>query len=232
MFGIGGPELVVILVVALIFVGPDKLPKVAKTLGEGVRDLKRAANLAKSELQETMDDLAREADLGSWEDLTNPEPKGKASERQASSESSAPAAPELDDLPGAQEQSRSEVGAQASADAGDVDPGDAGAAEESAAPAPERPRPKDFTELLLAEAAAAHQGVEQLDLPGVMLEPQAEVEAPPPAAGETPAPAPAPTPVGPQGTQARRTSPRRANSPAAAEDAQSAMEQGAEGDVA
>ena len=63
MFGIGGPELVVILIVGLIFIGPDKLPKVAKTVGAGLRDLRRAANVAQAELKETMDDLVREADL-------------------------------------------------------------------------------------------------------------------------------------------------------------------------
>lgn len=63
MFGIGGPELVVILIVGLIFIGPDKLPQVAKTVGGGLRDLRRAANLAQAELRETVDDLIREADL-------------------------------------------------------------------------------------------------------------------------------------------------------------------------
>ena len=62
MFGIGGPELVVILIVALLLVGPDKLPQVAKTVGTGLRDLRRAANLAQNELRETMDELTREVD--------------------------------------------------------------------------------------------------------------------------------------------------------------------------
>ena len=63
MFGIGGPELVVILVIGLIFIGPEKLPQVAKTVGGGLRDLRRAANLAQAELRETVDDLIREADI-------------------------------------------------------------------------------------------------------------------------------------------------------------------------
>lgn len=62
MFGIGGPELVVILVVALIFVGPDKLPQVARTLATGLRDLRRAANVAQAELKETVDDFMREVE--------------------------------------------------------------------------------------------------------------------------------------------------------------------------
>ncbi len=62
MFGIGGPELVVILLVLLLFVGPDKLPAVVKTVGSGVRDLRRAANLAQHELRQSMDELAREVE--------------------------------------------------------------------------------------------------------------------------------------------------------------------------
>ncbi|MFZ4577354.1 MAG: twin-arginine translocase TatA/TatE family subunit [Myxococcota bacterium] len=60
MFGIGGPELIIILIIALLFVGPDKLPQVAKTLGTGLRDLRRAANLAQAELRGSLDELTKE----------------------------------------------------------------------------------------------------------------------------------------------------------------------------
>jgi len=63
LFGIGGPELAVILVLGLILVGPKKLPQVARTVGAGIRDLKRAANMAQTEFRETVDELMREADL-------------------------------------------------------------------------------------------------------------------------------------------------------------------------
>ncbi|MBI4515276.1 MAG: twin-arginine translocase TatA/TatE family subunit [Deltaproteobacteria bacterium] len=42
MFGIGVPELVVILVVALFIFGPGKLPEIGSALGKGIRDFKRA----------------------------------------------------------------------------------------------------------------------------------------------------------------------------------------------
>ena len=42
MFGIGTAELVVILILVLIFVGPKKLPDLAKAIGKGLREFKRA----------------------------------------------------------------------------------------------------------------------------------------------------------------------------------------------
>ena len=42
MFGIGHmPELVILLVIALIFIGPGKLPSFGASLGRGIRDFKR-----------------------------------------------------------------------------------------------------------------------------------------------------------------------------------------------
>jgi len=53
MFGIGFPELLVILVVALIFIGPGKLPEVARSLGRGYRELQRALSGVKEEFEAT-----------------------------------------------------------------------------------------------------------------------------------------------------------------------------------
>ena len=42
MFGIGVPELIVILVIALVIFGPGKLPEIGSALGKGIRDFKKA----------------------------------------------------------------------------------------------------------------------------------------------------------------------------------------------
>jgi sec-independent protein translocase protein TatB len=50
MFGIGMPELLIILVVALIVVGPRKLPDLARSLGKGMQEFRKATDEIKNEL--------------------------------------------------------------------------------------------------------------------------------------------------------------------------------------
>ena len=42
MFGLGPLEMVIILAAALVFIGPGKLPEVARSLGKGMREMRRA----------------------------------------------------------------------------------------------------------------------------------------------------------------------------------------------
>lgn len=63
MFGIGLPELILILALALIVVGPDKLPDLARSVAKGVMDLKKTANQLKESLTEhgnPLDDIKPE----------------------------------------------------------------------------------------------------------------------------------------------------------------------------
>ena len=66
MFGIGMPELLLLLAIALIVVGPKKLPELAKALGRGLAEFKKATNEIKesletntefSELKQSFDDI-------------------------------------------------------------------------------------------------------------------------------------------------------------------------------
>jgi Tat protein translocase TatB subunit len=50
MFGIGTPELLVILVVALIVLGPERLPEIARALGKAMAELRRATSGLTDEL--------------------------------------------------------------------------------------------------------------------------------------------------------------------------------------
>lgn len=52
MFGIGMPELIVILVVALVVLGPEKLPEIARSLGKGFSAFRKATDEIKGDIME------------------------------------------------------------------------------------------------------------------------------------------------------------------------------------
>ncbi len=99
MFGIGMPEMLLILAVALIVIGPKKLPDLAKSLGRALSEFKRATAELKesieidSELKEvktTFDDMRDnlkdavnfDADLGPIDPSTADASDEKTSEKK------------------------------------------------------------------------------------------------------------------------------------------------------
>src|SRR5665647_1978458 len=51
MFGMGGSEILVILVIALLFLGPDKLPQAAKQISKGIRDIKKQSRSLQQQIE-------------------------------------------------------------------------------------------------------------------------------------------------------------------------------------
>lgn len=51
MFGLGFGEIVIIAIVALLVLGPDRLPDAAKTIGKTLRDLRKATDDIKGQLE-------------------------------------------------------------------------------------------------------------------------------------------------------------------------------------
>ena len=61
MFGLGLWEFMLILVVALLVLGPERLPKIARQLGKGMREFRRVASEFQSSFNAAdYDDLERQ----------------------------------------------------------------------------------------------------------------------------------------------------------------------------
>jgi len=56
MFGIGMTELLVILTIALLVIGPKKLPELARSLGKGLAEFRRASTEMRREFLEVADE--------------------------------------------------------------------------------------------------------------------------------------------------------------------------------
>ena len=84
MFGIGMPELLLILGLALIVLGPKKLPELAKALGKGLAEFRRATDELKDEFRQ----MEREVEDSSPAATSPDEPPVENSPQSASANSS------------------------------------------------------------------------------------------------------------------------------------------------
>ena len=62
MFGVGFPELVLIMVVALLVLGPQRLPEVARMLGRAYGQLRRASEEFQNTIRQDLAALERQED--------------------------------------------------------------------------------------------------------------------------------------------------------------------------
>ena len=60
---IGGPEIMIILLVVVMFFGADKIPDIARGLGKGMRQIKDATNDIKKEINESAKNQGIDTDL-------------------------------------------------------------------------------------------------------------------------------------------------------------------------
>ena len=109
MFGIGMPELLLILALALIVIGPKKLPDIARALGRGLAEFRRATDELKhtfheeSRASETRDKLLRDGKIQPpgaspepySEDQKAPIPDAPEPQKSKDSEAEEPAEPEV-----------------------------------------------------------------------------------------------------------------------------------------
>lgn len=63
MFGMGGSEFFLIMLVFLLFFGSNKIPEIARGLGKGIRQFKDAASGIQDEIEKGASKVKEEADI-------------------------------------------------------------------------------------------------------------------------------------------------------------------------
>ncbi len=85
MFDVGIPELILILVVALVVFGPGKLPEIGAALGKAIGDFRRASQGIRNEIQSVKDSIQLEPEDEMRTRLITEENAKAATEAAASS---------------------------------------------------------------------------------------------------------------------------------------------------
>ena len=94
MFGIGFQEMLIILVVVLIFFGPKRLPDLAKSLGKGIAEFKKASEDVRKGIEDAVKEESTEEAPKPPEDLTGygKAPGGSPTPEEPAPSTGAPAA--------------------------------------------------------------------------------------------------------------------------------------------
>jgi TatA/E family protein of Tat protein translocase len=78
MFGIGMTELLIILAVALLVIGPKKLPELARSLGKGLAEFRRASTEMRREFLEVADEVRIDPPSQQTPEQSESEPKSES----------------------------------------------------------------------------------------------------------------------------------------------------------
>ncbi len=95
MFNIGMPELILIVIIALLVVGPKRLPDVAKSLGKGLAEFRKTAEDVTDSLKGTLED----SEPPSSAKFKNSGDKEVSGEKQEGKPTTAPSSPSRDESP-------------------------------------------------------------------------------------------------------------------------------------
>ncbi|MCX8021797.1 MAG: Sec-independent protein translocase protein TatB [Syntrophorhabdaceae bacterium] len=79
MFGLGLPEIIVIMIVALLVVGPSKLPELARSLGKALGEFRRMADEVKETLEEEV--VKEEEGVGTEEEKDKEKTQGNGEKK-------------------------------------------------------------------------------------------------------------------------------------------------------
>ncbi|MDY0226042.1 MAG: Sec-independent protein translocase protein TatB [Desulfomicrobium apsheronum] len=93
MFGIGSTELIVILIVALIVIGPAKLPEMAKSLGKALGEFRRVSTDVKRTIEMEAEQSEQKVKTEQAKKELFPETAATAEPKDAAAPAPAPAQP-------------------------------------------------------------------------------------------------------------------------------------------
>jgi sec-independent protein translocase protein TatA len=138
--GLGGPEMLLILVIVLMLFGKDKLPELARGIGKSMKELKKATGNVEEEFKRALqEDEYRQNQASFTPAITSAQPVAALS-AETSPADTIPASPVATDAPVPPVASEPVVASDASAPTStDVSPAPAPALAPAPAPAPRKP---------------------------------------------------------------------------------------------